>query len=57
VRTVERACAVLSAFSVAEPSLSLRELAARVGLPKATVHRLAGSLVASGTLEHRDDGR
>ena len=28
-----------------------------MGLPKATVHRLAGSLVASGTLEHRDDGR
>jgi DNA-binding IclR family transcriptional regulator len=25
-----------------------------VGLPKATVHRLAGSLVASGFLEHRD---
>lgn len=56
-RTVERACAVLSTFCVTEPRLSLGELAARVGLPKATVHRLAGSLVATGFLEHRDDGR
>ena len=55
-RTVERACGVLSAFSEAEPRLSLRELATRVGLPKATVHRLAGSLTANGFLEHREDG-
>jgi DNA-binding IclR family transcriptional regulator len=48
---------VLCAFSPTEPRLSLRELAERVGLPKATVHRLAGSLVASGFLEHREDGR
>ncbi len=56
-RTVERACALLSAFSVANPRLSLRELAARVGLPKATVHRLASSLVAMGFMEHREDGQ
>jgi DNA-binding IclR family transcriptional regulator len=56
-RTVDRACAVLCAFSATEPRLSLRALSERVGLPKATVHRLAGSLVASGFLEHRDDGR
>jgi DNA-binding IclR family transcriptional regulator len=54
---VERACAVLSAFSEAQPRLGLGELATRVGLPKATVHRLAGELVANGFLEHRDDGR
>jgi IclR family transcriptional regulator, acetate operon repressor len=48
---------VLSAFSLTEPRLGLGELAARVGLPKATVHRLAGSLVATGFLEHGDDGR
>jgi DNA-binding IclR family transcriptional regulator len=47
---------VLCAFSATERRLSLRELSERVGLPKATVHRLAGSLVASGFLEHRDDG-
>jgi DNA-binding IclR family transcriptional regulator len=47
---------VLSAFSLSGRRLSLRDLAARVGLPKATVHRLAGSLVATGFLEHGDDG-
>ena len=47
---------LLSAFSWAQPRLSLRELAARVGLPKASVHRLAASLVAMGFMEHRDDG-
>jgi DNA-binding IclR family transcriptional regulator len=53
---VERACSVLFAFSSAEPRLTLSELAERVGLPKATVHRLAGSLVAMGFMEHRADG-
>jgi DNA-binding IclR family transcriptional regulator len=53
---VERAFAVLSAFSVGQPRLSLGELASRVGLPKATVHRLAGSLVAMGFMEHGEDG-
>ena len=48
---------MLCAFSAVEPRLSLRELSEHVGLPKATVHRLAGSLVASGFLAHRDDGR
>ena len=56
-RTVERACSVLSAFSAAEPRLGLRELVERVGLPRATVHRLARSLVAAGFMEHGDDGR
>ena len=56
-RAVERACAVLSAFSPARPRLTLSELATQTGLPKATVHRLAGELVANGFLEHRDDGR
>jgi DNA-binding IclR family transcriptional regulator len=55
-RTVERACSVLSAFSAEEPRLSLGDLATRVGLPKATVHRLAGSLVAMGFMEHGEDG-
>jgi DNA-binding IclR family transcriptional regulator len=48
---------VLSAFSSERPRLSLSELAAQVELPKATVHRLAGELVANGFLEHREDGR
>lgn len=48
---------MLSAFSAANPRLSLSELASRVELPKPTVHRLAGSLVASGFLHHGEDGR
>lgn len=55
-RTVERACGVLSAFSPSAPRLSLGELSDRVGLPKATVHRLAGSLVAMGFMTHAEDG-
>lgn len=47
---------MLCAFSGEDARLSLRELSERAGLPKATVHRLAGSLVANGFLEHRDDG-
>jgi len=47
---------VLLAFSSEEPRLSLSELAERVGLPKATVHRLAGSLVTMGFMAHGDDG-
>ena len=55
---MERACAVLSAFyrrrAAAEPARARRRAWA---CPKATVHRLAGELVANGFLEHRDDGR
>ena len=47
---------VLSAFSAEEPRLRLDDLATRVGLPRATVHRLAGSLVAMGFMEHGEDG-
>ncbi len=48
---------MLSAFTAAEPRLGLGDLADRVGLPKATVHRLAGSLVALGFMRHGEDGR
>lgn len=57
VRAVERACAVLCAFSAEAPRLSLGEIAARTGLAKATAHRLAGSLVAAGFLAHDADER
>ena len=55
-RSVHRVCAVLAAFT-ASPDLSLAELTARTRLPKPTVHRLVGSLVATGFLRHTDDGR
>jgi DNA-binding IclR family transcriptional regulator len=56
-RSVDRVCAVLGAFTVAAPQLSLAELVERTDLPKATVHRLAGSLVATGFLRHERGGR
>jgi DNA-binding IclR family transcriptional regulator len=56
-RSVERACRLLSAFTIEQPSLTLGELAAAAELPKATVHRLAAALRASGFLIQTDDGR
>lgn len=56
-RSVERACRLLSAFSLGEPSLSLAELARRAELPKATAHRLAVALRTCGLLTQGVDGR
>jgi IclR family acetate operon transcriptional repressor len=56
-RSVERACRLLSVFSLDEPSLSLAELARRAELPKATAHRLAVALRTCGLLTHAPDGR
>lgn len=57
MRSVDRACQVLCAFTLDEPALALSELARRVGLAKATVHRLAASLMARGMLAQSADGR
>lgn len=48
---VRRAFVVLACFSTGERELSLAELVARTGLPKATLHRLAGQLIKAGALE------
>jgi DNA-binding IclR family transcriptional regulator len=56
-RSVDRACAVMAAFSLEEPTFTLAELARRVELPKATVYRLVSSLVARGFMVHAPDGR
>jgi DNA-binding IclR family transcriptional regulator len=56
-RSVERVCAVLSAFTVAAPQLTLGELAQRTELPKPTVHRLAASLVTTGFLRRERGNR
>ncbi|MFL5821888.1 MAG: IclR family transcriptional regulator [Solirubrobacteraceae bacterium] len=56
-RSVDRACRLLSAFSLDEPSLTLSELARRAELPKATAHRLAVTLRACGLLTQAADGR
>jgi DNA-binding IclR family transcriptional regulator len=56
-RSVERAAQLLAAFSLNTPWLSLAELARSAGLPKATTHRLAAALKASGLLTQAADGR
>lgn len=43
--------ALLDAFTAEDPELSLADLAERTGLPKPTLHRIAGDLVASQWLE------
>jgi DNA-binding IclR family transcriptional regulator len=55
VSMVGRTAVVLQAFDLRHPSLGLSELARRSGLPKATVHRLAGQLVDNGFLERDGD--
>jgi IclR family KDG regulon transcriptional repressor len=57
VRAVDRACAVLCAFSLDQPRLTLGELSERVDLPKPTAFRIAASLVAAGFMTQIDDGR
>ncbi|HEY3943644.1 MAG TPA: IclR family transcriptional regulator [Solirubrobacteraceae bacterium] len=56
-RSVERACRLLSAFSIERPFLTLAELAGDTELPKATAHRLAAALRACGFLTQTEDGR
>lgn len=49
--TVARITALLSAFRPGDGGLGVSELARRTALPKSTVHRLTGHLVAAGLLE------
>jgi len=52
-----RALAVLDAFDVDHPRLTLSEVAARSGTPMTTAHRLLGELAGWGALSRRPDGR
>ena len=56
VRALQRALAILDAFSLDETHLSLSRLAAKTALPKATVFRLASTLVLESYLERVSDG-
>jgi DNA-binding IclR family transcriptional regulator len=56
VRAVERAFDILTAFSDAHPRLALHELAEATCLPKASVHRIATSMIDYGFLRQTDDG-
>lgn len=51
IQAIERAVALLNAFSADEPELGVTELAARVGLHKSTVHRFLVNLEAGGLVE------
>jgi DNA-binding IclR family transcriptional regulator len=57
VASVDRALAVLTAFSRGDKALSLAELTRRTGLVKTTVMRLAISLEQCGLLKRLDDGQ
>lgn len=51
-----RTLALLEAFSPAEHALPLAELSRRTGLPKSTVHRMAGDMIEHRLLERSADG-
>ncbi len=57
IRSVQRACDLLTAFTAVEPRLALSDLSARVGLPKPTTYRLASTLVDAGFMTQHADGR
>ncbi len=50
VQSLARAAALLRAFSMEEPLLTIGELSARTNLPRSTVHRLVVNLVHLGLL-------
>ena len=51
IQAIERAVAILNAFTVDDPELGVTELAERVGLHKSTVHRFMVNLDAAGLVE------
>lgn len=57
VAALERAFAILAAFTPSDAGLTLAELAARTGLYKSTILRLIQSLLQHRFLQRLDDGR
>lgn len=51
IQAIERAVAILEAFSADEPELGVSEISSRLGLHKSTVHRFVVNLEAAGLLE------
>jgi IclR family acetate operon transcriptional repressor len=51
IQAIERAVAILNAFSAEDPELGVTELADRLGLHKSTVHRFMVNLDAAGLVE------
>jgi DNA-binding IclR family transcriptional regulator len=57
VAALDRAFAILAAFRPADQALTLAELAARTGLYKSTILRIAQSLLQHRFLQRLEDGR
>lgn len=57
VGVLDKSIAVLDAVASAGAGAGLADLVAATGLPKATVHRLAGALEAHGLVRRGGDGR
>lgn len=57
VRAVDRAAAILAAFSVDRPEVSLTDLAKVAGVAPSTTHRLLASLANNHLIERSDDQR
>jgi len=57
LKTVERAADVLWLFSSRRSGLSLKEVAAELGMPKSVAHRLCSTLVHVGLLRQDPDTR
>ena len=55
--SVERAMSILSAFSAAQPAMSLAELAGETGLHKSTILRITNSMTLYGFIQRNDDGQ
>lgn len=56
IQAIERAVAILGAFSAADPELGVSDIAARLGLHKSTVHRFVVNLESAGFLERTRSG-
>ncbi|HID64445.1 MAG TPA: ArsR family transcriptional regulator, partial [Anaerolineae bacterium] len=55
LQSVDRAIAVLKAFSEEEPELGVTGLSQRLGLPKSTVYRLLASLQQEGIVDQNPE--
>ena len=53
---LERVFALLDCFAADQPMLTLAQMAARTGIPRSTVHRLANVLVEQRLLERTEAG-
>lgn len=56
VQSVAKAALILGVFDRMNRLLTVREISARTGIPRSTVHEISRTLVASNLLEARSDG-